>query len=101
MHFSEFLGFTAPLFCESGWRSTATVLTGGPGSQLFLLCLFFYTFVTKQYINSIKIAKLSSPGKVNTRYVSGKDNGHIWLLRKDKVSKKFVYLSRPVSYLFH
>ena len=58
-------------------------------------------YVTKQYINSIKIAKLYSPGKVNTRYVSGKDNGHIWLPRKDKVSKKFVYLSRPVSYLFH
>ena len=49
--------------------------------------------VTKQYIDSIKIAKLSSPGKVNTRYVSGKDNGHIWLLRKDKVSKN--------SYIFH
>ena len=48
--------------------------------------------VTKQYINSIKIAKLYSPGKVNTRYVSGKDN-QIWLLRKDKVSKN--------SYIFH
>ena len=50
-------------------------------------------FVTKQYINSIKIAKSYSPGKVNTRYVSGKDNGHIWLLRKDRVSKN--------SYIFH
>ena len=51
------------------------------------------TRVTKQYINSIKIPKLSSPGKVNTRYVGGKDNGHIWLLRKDKVNKN--------SYIFH
>ena len=52
-----------------------------------------YAFATKQYINSIKIAKLYSPGKLNTRYVSGKDNGHIWLLRKDKVNKN--------SHIFH
>ena len=59
-------------------------------------CIAYTVFnkhVTKQYINSIKIAKLSSPGKVNTRYVSGKDNGHIWLPRKDKVNKN--------SYIFH
>ena len=31
--------------------------------------------VRKQYIN-IKIAKLSSPGKLNNICVSGKDNGH-------------------------
>ena len=55
--------------------------------------------VTKQYINSIKIAELSSPGKVNTRCVSGKDNGHIWLLRKDKESKN-LYIFHDLSVIF-
>ena len=63
------------------------------GDRTLDVCINFNTAVTKQYINSLKIVKLYSPGKVNTRYVSGKDNGHIWLLRKDKVNKN--------SYIFH
>ena len=58
-----------------------------------------YHFVRKQYID-MKIAKLSSLGKINNICVSGKDNGHSSVARTDKVNTVCI-LHKPANYHYH
>ena len=51
-------------------------------------------------IINIKIAKLSSPGKINNICVSGKDNGHSSVARTEKVNKVCI-LHKHANYHFH
>ena len=48
----------------------------------------------------MKIIKLNSPGKINITYVSGKDYGHTFAARANKVNYIRI-LDKRVSYLFH